>query len=128
MTLVNKLSRRERQIMDIVYELNEASAKGIEAKMPDAPSYSAIRAMLSKLEVKGFMAHRTEEMKYVYYPTIAHEEARDSAMNRLLKTFFNGSASQAMTTLLDMSREEVTEEDLEQLQGMIDQARKDKQQ
>jgi predicted transcriptional regulator len=120
------LSRRERQIMDIVYELNEASAKEILAKLPDPPSYSAVRAMLSKLETKGHLKHRESELKYVYSPTVDQSAARDSALSRLLKTFFDGSASQAVNALIDLSSDEISEQELSELEAVIEQARKAK--
>ena len=126
MPVSQNLSRRERQIMEIVYELGEASAKDVEARLPDAPSYSAIRATMNKLEEKAFLSHREQDLKYVYYPTIEHDDARSSALQRLLKTFFSGSAKQAMSTLLDMSVDEVSDAELKELKGMIDQARKSK--
>ncbi|MCH7817779.1 MAG: BlaI/MecI/CopY family transcriptional regulator [Proteobacteria bacterium] len=126
MPLSAHLSRRERQIMDIVYELREASAKDIQAKLPNPPGYSAIRATMNKLESKGFLAHRERDLKYIYYPTIDHKEARDSAIQRLLKTFFAGSASQAMSTMLDLSIGDVSEEELEELNALIRKAKKDK--
>ncbi len=126
MSPIQHLSRRERQIMDLIYELSEASAKDIEQRLADPPSYSAIRATLNKLERKGVLKHREQDLKYVYYPTIDAEEARESAMKRVLKTFFEGSASMAMSKLLDVSIEHVSESELAQLQELIEQARQDK--
>ena len=80
MPLSSQLSRRERQIMDIVYELSEASAKGMEAHLVNPPGYSAIRAPINKLETKGFLVHRERDLKYVYYPLIDHLEAREPAL------------------------------------------------
>lgn len=127
MPLSSQLSRRERQIMDIVYELGEASAKDMEANLPNPPGYSAIRATMNKLETKGFLAHRERDLKYVYYPLIDHQEARESALQRLLKTFFAGSASQAMSTLLDLSKDSVTEKELDELNKLLENAKKEKQ-
>lgn len=127
MPMSQNLSRRERQIMEIVYELGEASAKDVEARLPNAPSYSAIRATMVKLEDKAFLAHREQDLKYIYYPTIEHDDARSTALQRLLKTFFSGSAKQAMSTLLDMSVDEVSEDELMEMKRMIESARKSKQ-
>lgn len=127
MPMSQNLSRRERQIMEIVYELGEASAKDVEARLPNAPSYSAIRATMVKLEDKAFLAHREQGLKYIYYPTIEHDDARSTALQRLLKTFFSGSAKQAMSTLLDMSVDEVSEDELMEMKRMIESARKSKQ-
>lgn len=122
----SQLSRRERQIMDIVYELGEASAKDMQANMPNPPSYSAIRATMNKLETKGFLAHRERGLKYIYYPLIDHQEARESALQRLLKTFFDGSASQAMSTLLDLSKDSVTDAELDELNALLEKAKREK--
>jgi predicted transcriptional regulator len=126
MPFSNQLSRRERQIMDIVYQLGEASAKDIEASLVNPPSYSAIRATIKNLETKGFLAHREQDLKYIFYPTIDHAEARDTAIDRLLKTFFEGSASQAMNTLLDLSIDDISEKELEKMNAMIEKAKKEK--
>ncbi len=126
MSSIQHLSRRERQIMDLIYELSEASAKEIEQRLADPPSYSAIRATLNKLEQKGVLKHREQDLKYVYYPTIGAEEARESAMKRVLKTFFEGSASLAMSKLLDVSMDNVSENELADLQELTEQARQDK--
>ncbi|PCJ25739.1 MAG: CopY family transcriptional regulator [SAR86 cluster bacterium] len=120
------LSRRERQIMDIVYELSEASAKDIETRLPNPPGYSAIRATMNKLETKGVLAHRERNLKYIYYPLIDHQQASTSALHRLLKTFFEGSASLAMSTLLDISKNDVTLEELDELNILIEKAKKEK--
>ncbi|MDA0280172.1 MAG: BlaI/MecI/CopY family transcriptional regulator [Proteobacteria bacterium] len=126
MPLSSQLSRRERQIMDIVYELGEASAKDMEAHLANPPGYSAIRATMNKLETKGFLAHRERDLKYVYYPLIDHQQARESALQRLLKTFFEGSAAQAMSTLLDLNKDSVTEKELDELNKLLDKAKKEK--
>ena len=126
MPLSSQLSRRERQIMDIVYELGEASAKDMEAHLANPPGYSAIRATMNKLETKGFLAHRERDLKYVYYPLIDHQQARESAIQRLLKTFFEGSAAQAMSTLLDLNKDSVTEKELDELNKLLDKAKKEK--
>ena len=126
MPLYSQLSRRERQIMDIVYELGEASAKDMEAHLANPPGYSAIRATMNKLETKGFLAHRERDLKYVYYPLIDHQQARESALQRLLKTFFEGSAAQAMSTLLDLNKDSVTEKELDELNKLLDKAKKEK--
>lgn len=123
MPVSSNLSRRERQIMEIVYELGEASAKDIEERLPNPPGYSAIRATMNKLEVKKFLAHREQDLKYVYYPTIKLVEARSTALQRLLKTFFDGSASQAMSALLDMSKDDISGQELEEMKKLIENAK-----
>jgi len=126
MPVSNNLSRRERQILEIVYELGEASAKDIEERLPNPPSYSAIRATMNKLETKKFLAHRERDLKYIYYPTIKHAEASSNALQRLLKTFFDGSASQAMSALLDISKDKISKKELEELNALLEKAKKEK--
>ena len=126
MSKVLHLSRRERQIMDIVYELGEASAKDIQQRLPNAPSYSAVRAMLNKLEVKGHLRHRESELKYIYAPTVDHSAARQSAISRLLKTFFDGSASQAVSALIDHAEQDISDQELDELKKLVDQAKRNR--
>lgn len=122
-----QLSRRERQIMDILYELREATAADVRERLPQAPSYSTVRALLAKLESKGHINHRYDGPRYVFAPVVARTAARDSAMLRWVKTFFGGSAAQAAAGLLDQSVEEMSDEELEQLSSMIETARKERQ-
>lgn len=112
-------SRRERQIMDIVYELTQVTAQQVMERLPDPPSYSAVRAMLRKLEDKGHIMHREEGAKYVYFPVIDHEQASKNAISRLVKTFYDGSAAQAVNALLGMSFSDISKEDLEKIEEMI---------
>lgn len=113
------LSRRERQIMDIVYQLSEATAQDVLGRLPDPPSYSAVRAMLRKLEDKGHIMHREDGAKYVYFPVIDHEQASRNAISRLVKTFYDGSAAQAVNALLGMSFNDISREELEKIESMI---------
>ena len=113
------LSRRERQIMDIVYQLAEVSAQDVMQRLPDPPSYSAVRAMLRKLEDKGHIMHREEGAKYVYYPVVDHEQASRNAITRLVRTFYDGSAAQAVNALLGMSVNDISREELEEIEHMI---------
>jgi len=117
------LSRRERQIMDIVYELKEASAKQVLARLPDPPSYSTVRALLAKLEDKGQLQHREQDLKYIYFPAHNHEDAQRSAASRLLKTFFDGSVSQAMSAMIDLSEKKVSDQELAELEQLIEKAK-----
>lgn len=118
-----KLTRRERQIMEAIFELgDEASAEDIRSRMPDPPGYSAVRAMLVKLEAKGFVRHRAEGLRYVYTPTIARSSARRSALRQLIKVFFDGSAGGALTALLD--QEKWTEEELDEMVQKIEEVKK----
>ena len=96
------LSRRESQIMDIVYELGRARAAEVLERLPDPPSYSAVRALLRVLEEKGQLRHEQDGPRYVYLPTTPRERARDSAMRRVVRTFFGGSTEHAMAALMDL--------------------------
>jgi len=121
--LKNRLSRRENQIMDIVYELGEATAVQIQEQLPDAPSNSSVRVLLRILEEKGFLTHHVAAGKFVYTPTIPAEKAEQSAISHLLKTFFGGSAPRAVAALL--STADLTEEELDELAQLIEQAKKE---
>jgi BlaI family transcriptional regulator, penicillinase repressor len=118
------LSRRERQIMEAVYRLGDATVSDVMAELPDPPGYSAVRAMLGKLEAKGYLAHRQEGPRYLYLATVPHEEARESALERLVRTFFDGSPEKAVTALLDMSAGEMSDEELDRLSALIQDAKK----
>ena len=121
----NDLSRRERQIMDALHELGDAaSAEEIRQKLPDPPSYSAVRAMLAKLEVKGAIRHREEGLRYVYSPTTKRSAARRSAVERLIRVFFAGSTGEAVNALLDAEKWEPGE--LEELSKRIERLKKER--
>ncbi len=119
------LSRRERQIMDIIYRLGRATAADIRNNLPDPPSYSAVRAMLSVLEKKKHLRHIQDGPRYVYMPTLAPNKAQQSAMKNLLQTFFAGSTAQAVAALLDMSKDDLSDEELKRLSEMIEQAKRE---
>ncbi|HKE27863.1 MAG TPA: BlaI/MecI/CopY family transcriptional regulator [Bryobacteraceae bacterium] len=119
------LSRRERQIMDILYQRGRASASEIHQALPDAPTYSAVRAKLRVLEEKGHVRHEEESLRYVYLPTMARDTARRSALRHLVSTFFEGSAEEAIAALLDLSSADLTAADLDRIQSIVDQARKE---
>ncbi len=118
------LTRRERQIMDIMYQRGSASAAEVQRDLPDPPSYSAVRAMLRLLEEKGHLRHRQEGPRYVYDPTVPRDRARRSATRRLLDTFFEGSTAQAVATLLE-STSDLSDEELAKLADLIDKARRE---
>jgi len=120
-----QLSRRERQIMDILYQRGKSSASEVRQAMPDAPSYSAVRAMLRILEEKGHVRHQAEGMRYVYLPTVARDKAKRSAVKHLLDTFFDDSPEQIVAALLDVSSTRLTREELDRMAEMIEQARKE---
>ncbi len=119
------LSRRERQIMDVVYRLGRAAAADVRDNLPDPPSYSAVRAMLRILEDKGHLAHVKEGQRYVYRATVPVETARRSALRRMLSTFFDDSLEEAVATLLDVTSSNLTDEELERLARMIQRAREE---
>jgi BlaI family transcriptional regulator, penicillinase repressor len=119
------LSRRERQIMDILYQRGKASAAEVRAAMDDAPSYSAVRAMLRTLEEKGHIHHEMDRLRYVYIPTLGKEKAKRSAVKHLLRTFFGDSPEQIVAALLDVSAKKLTPEELDRMSEMIERARKE---
>jgi len=121
--LEHKLSRRERQIMDILFQRGQATAAEVRADMADAPSYSAVRAQLRILEEKGHITHGQDGPRYVYRPTLTKDRAKRSALNHLVDTFFNGSAEQAMAALLDDSSTGLSDDELDRLEDLIQQAR-----
>ena len=120
-----KLSRRERQCMDIVYRLGEATVNDVLDHLEDPPSYSAMRACLRVLEEKGHLCHRQDGPRYVYLPTVSLKQAQKSALNGLLRTFFGNSYEQMVATLLDDSETGPSREELENLARLIEQARKE---
>ena len=119
------LSRRERQIMDILYQRGKASASEVREGMEDAPSYSAVRAMLRVLEEKGHVRHQAEGLKYVYVPVVAREKAKRSAVKHLLDTFFAGSPEQIVAALLDVSSSRLTREELDRMADLIEKAKRE---
>jgi len=111
--------------MDILYSRGRASAGEIHEALPDAPTYSAVRAKLRVLEEKGHIRHEEESLRYVYLPTMPRETARKSALRHLVSTFFEGSAEAAIAALLDLSSAELSSKDLDRIQGIVDQAKKE---
>jgi predicted transcriptional regulator len=119
------LSRRERQIMDVIYRRGQATAAEVQEGMPDPPSYSAVRAMLRVLEEKGHLRHEQQGPRYVFLPTVPREQARQSALQQLVQTFFDGSTEQAVAALLDLSDRSLSDAELARLARLINQARKE---
>ena len=117
------LSRRERQIMDILYAHGRASAQDVLEDLPDPPSYSAVRALLRILVEKGHLKHERKGARYIFEPTITRAKAKRSALQRLLQTFFDGSTEQAVAALLEHGRATLSQEDLDRLARLIKQAR-----
>ena len=120
-----QLSRRERQIMDALFRIGRATAAEIQAAMPDPPSNSAVRAHLRTLEEKGHLRHEAEELRYVYMPTMRQDHARKNALSHLVDTFFNGSAAQAVSALLDSRSSRLSRDELDRLSVVIEKARQE---
>jgi BlaI family penicillinase repressor len=119
------LSRRERQIMDVLHARGQATAAEVLADLPNPPSYSAVRALLRILEDKGHARHHREGARYVYLPRATREAASKSALHRVVSTFFKGSVSEAMAALLENSDTEISDAELNKLQQIIKQAKKE---
>ena len=120
---LSALSRRERQIMEIVYCHGRATAADVHRELADRPSYSTVRTLLRVLEEKGYLAHESDGPRYVYFPCISTEKAKQSAMEQLLRTFFNNSAASAMAAMLDMSSANLSATELKRLARMIQDAK-----
>jgi BlaI family transcriptional regulator, penicillinase repressor len=118
------LTRRERQIMDIVYRRGQVTVTEVLDELPDPPGYSAVRAMLRKLEGKGHLQHSEQGARYVYHATLPREDARDNALDRLVRTFFDDSPSKTVAALLDLKGEALTDGELDELAGLIEQTRR----
>ena len=123
MSHTDPLSRRERQIMDILYAQGQATAADVTAALPDPPSYSAVRALLRILEEKGHVRHEQSGPRYVFVPTVSRDKARKSALRNVVKTFFDGSPAQAAAALIDQG--DLSDDDFARLALMIDKARKE---
>lgn len=120
---LKSLSRRERQIMDIIYELNEATVKQVLERITNPPSYSSVRALLCVLEDKGHLSHRKEGPRYIYVPTLSREKARRNALKHLMKTFFDDSTEEVVAALLNISEDNLSDSDFKRLTELIKKAR-----
>jgi predicted transcriptional regulator len=120
-----ELTRRERQIMDVIYRHGRATAAEVQQGMPEPPSYSAVRATLRLLEEKGQLSHLREGQRYVYLPTTPRSEAGQTALERLVSTFFAGSVERVVSTLLDSESLDLTEDELSRIAEMIEAARRE---
>jgi predicted transcriptional regulator len=116
-------SRREREIMEVVYRLGAPTAAEIAAALPDPPSYSAVRATIAVLEGKGHLRHEMRGHRYAYLPTVPASAARRRALRQVVSTFFEGSPKQAVVALLDEAGEKLSEADLDEIRRYIDQAK-----
>jgi predicted transcriptional regulator len=123
---LSNLSRRERQIMEIVYSQGSVSAQQVLEKVPSPPSYSAVRAALSLLEKKGLLRHVRRGMRYYFEPTVPADNARVPALRRLLETFFNNSAETVVATLINGEALKITDEELDRLEQMIRSAKRNR--
>ena len=119
------LSRRERQIMNILYRQGRATAAEIREQLPNKPSYSAVRAMLRILEEKGHIRHEEQSLRYVFMPIVPREKAKRSALRDLLETFFEGSTEKVVAALLDESSTRLSKEELDRLSRIIEEARRE---
>lgn len=122
----HNLSRRERQIMDAIYLLGEASVADVLEEIPDPPGYNSVRVTLTILERKGHLKHKKEGQKYIYHPVFVSERARRSVLKHVLSTFFEDSTPKVLSTLLDMSAAKLTEKEMDELSRMIQNAKKER--
>jgi predicted transcriptional regulator len=121
----HQLSRRERQIMDVIYARGRATAAEVRERLTDAPSYSAVRALLRILEDKGHLGHERENNRYVFSPTVPREQARETALRHVLRTFFEGSPANAMATMLELEDLGLSDDEYDRLAERIEQARRE---
>ncbi len=122
MSIGTGLSRRERQIMDVLYRLGEGTVAEVMEQLPDPPSYSAIRATMRILEEKGHLAHKEDGPRYVYTPSVERERARNAALDHLVETFFDGSTEDALVALLRKSDLELSDDQMQRLAREIGRA------
>jgi len=121
----DQLSRRERQIMEAIYRAGQATATEVLESLPDPPSYSTVSALLRILETKGHLRHVADGTRYVFLPVVAPDRARRSAIQSLLETFFDGSREKAVAALLDASRSELSDTELDRISQLIENAREE---
>jgi len=119
------LTRRERQIMDVVYRLGRVSAVEVMEALPDRPVNATVRTMLGVLEDKGFLRHETEKGRYIYYPTIPLNKARTTALANVLETFFKGAEANAVISILKGSEGKLSDEEVRAIEDLIDRSRKE---
>ena|SRR6185436_11009216 len=124
-TRTTQLTRREREIMDILHRRGRASAHEVLEDLAEPPSYSAVRALLRLLEERGHVRHVQEGLRYVYLPAQGRTDARRSAVTHLVRTFFGGSVEQAVAALVDSSRSKLSREELERIAELVDRAKKE---
>jgi BlaI family transcriptional regulator, penicillinase repressor len=125
MNAIQELSKRERQIMDVLYQMGEATVGEVLDRIPDPPSYSAVRATLRVLEEKGHVGHKQDGPRYVYLPTVPQDTAKQVALSHLLGTFFNGSVEAAVMALVQMDETKLSQNELERLAAKIREAERE---
>ncbi len=125
MTQHPSLTRREREVMNIVHELGSATAAQIQERMPDPPSNAAVRSVLRILVERGHLGYEQDGPRYVYSPTVPIQRTRSSALRQVLRVFFGGSVEGAMAALIDMEESKLTEEERERMRTMIERAQKE---
>lgn len=123
-TQLANLARRERQIMDVIYKRGQATVAEVLEDLPDPPTYSTVRAMLGKLERKGYVRHEEHGPRYVYIPTLAPEKASETALERTVQTFFGGSVTKAVAALLDLDTLDISDDEMDRLTQLIADAKK----
>ncbi len=125
MEVFEEMSRRERQIMEIIYRKGSATASQVQAGLGESVNYSTVRALLRILEEKGHLQHETSGNKYIYHPIIPRQNAIKSVVRNLLDTFFDNSVEQAVAALLELKKDNLNDEELNRLARMIEDARKE---
>jgi len=121
---ITQVSRRERQILDILYQLGGGSVSDVLKALPDPPGYSAVRALLGVLKDKGYVAHRKQGRVYIYTPKVGRPEASRTMLKHVVQTFFDGSVEQVVATLMNMSSERLTDEEYDRLARLIEKTRR----
>jgi predicted transcriptional regulator len=120
------LSRRERQIMDVIYRLTRATVNDVIAELPGKPNYSTVRAQLRVLEEKGHLRHEEEGLRYLYYPTVPRHAVRTSALKHLIETFFDGSTEKVVSALLGTEGSKLSKDELDRISALIEKAKKER--
>ncbi len=120
------LSRRERQIMDVIYRLGKASVAEVLKELPDPPGYNSVRVTLTILENKSYLKHHKEGQRYIYKPVLVLDKAKRSVLKHMLTTFFDDSAPKVLSTLLDMSEAELSDAEIEELSRLVEKAKKER--
>lgn len=121
---LQNLSRRERQIMDLLFKNGDMSARDVTDKLADAPSYTTVRTLMRILEEKGHLSHHTEGRQYIYQTVVQPEKERNNRLNHILKTFFSGSITEAVATFINQPDTNLSGEEIEELEALIKQAKK----